>query len=93
MKQTNIIQSLCDLVDGKIVVENEEYKKQKDKADKWYEQLEKYLKEDKELYNVFCNFDLENGTCNEIAQELYFKEGFLRGARIAMEICGYCRED
>ena len=88
MAQWEIIQHLCDMVDNKKIIENEEYKKQKEVTDKWYDQLEEYMKNDKKLYDIFFHFDWEEGMCEGIANQIYFREGFLRGARLALEICG-----
>ena len=88
MTQSKIIRHLYELVEDKQIVENEEYKKQREKTDKWYDQLDEYLKKDKKLFNIFFNFDLEEGANEAIANEIYFKEGFLCGARLALEICG-----
>ena len=86
MAQSKIIQSLCDMVDGKIVVENEEYKKQKEIADKWYDKLEEYIQKDEKLFDIFFHFDWEYGVCEAISNDIYFREGFLCGARLVMEI-------
>ena len=88
MAKTNIIQKLCETVDDKKILEVKEYKKQNEELHKWYEQLEKYIKEDKELYNIYYNIDMEEGLCEGIANEIYYREGFLCGARLALEICG-----
>ncbi|MDE5755998.1 MAG: hypothetical protein K2I23_02805 [Clostridia bacterium] len=93
MTPTKIIQQLCELVDGKKIVENEEYKKQKKEADKWYEQFDKYIKEDKKLYDIYFHFEMEEGCCDAIEHEIYYREGFICGARLALEICGFSRED
>ena len=88
MTQSKIIQQLCELVDDKQIVENEEYKKQREKTDKWYDQLDEYLKNDKKLFNIFFNFELEEGARESIVRDIYYREGFLCGARLALEICG-----
>ena len=93
MIQSNIIQSLCDLVDDKIIIENEEYKKQRERADKLYDLFEEYMKIDKKLFQVFFNYNIEDVACEVITNEIYFKEGFLRGARLMLEICGFEREE
>ena len=93
MTQSNIIQSLCDLIDSKRIVEDEEYKKQKEITDKWYDQLEEYIQKDKKLFDIFFHFDWEEGTCEAISNNIYYREGFLCGARLMMEICGFEREE
>ena len=88
MTPTKIIQQLCELVDDKTILENEEYKKQDEEYGKWTEILERYLniKEDKELFRIYNNFCIEQGCLEGVTNELYFKEGFLCGARLALEI-------
>ena len=93
MTQWKIIQQLCELVDDKKIVEDEEYKKQREETDKWYEELDKYLTKDKKLFDIFFQFDLEEGRNEAIANKIYYREGFLCGARLMLEICGYYRED
>ena len=95
MKQEKIIQHLCDFVDDKKIIENEEYKKQDKEFGKCSDILEKHLniKENKEIFKMYFNYTLEQGSLQNISNEIYFKEGFLCGARLMMEICGYSREE
>ena len=94
MTQSEIIQSLCDLVDEQKFMDNEEYRKQDDEYGKWSDILERYLnmKDDKKLQRIFFNFDMEQGQLRSISNDLYFREGFLCGARLAMEICGFTKK-
>ena len=90
MKQSKIIQQLCELVDEQSFMNNEEYRKQDEEYGKWIDILERYLniKEDKKLFKIYNNFCIEQGGLEVVTNELYFKEGFLCGARLALEICG-----
>ena len=90
MAQKDIIRRLCEFVeDDNKVVNNEEYKKQNEEAGKWLELLDKYIDADKKLYHIFYNYDMAEGLREGIEQEIYFREGFLCGARLMLEICGY----
>ena len=93
MSQWKIIKQLCELVDDKTIVEDEEYKKQREEEFKWLDLLEKYLKEDKKLNSIFYNYDNACGLREGIEQDIYFREGFLCGARLIMEIFGFEREE
>ena len=93
MKQSKIIQSLCELVDDKTIVEDKEYKKENEEGGKWFKLLDKYLKEDKKLNEIFYHYDMSEGLLEGIAQDIYFREGFLCGARLALEICGFERAE
>ena len=94
MTQSKIIQSLCDLVDEQSFMDDEEYKKQDEKVGKWNDILERYLnsKEDKKLQRILFDYDMEQGMLMNISNERYFREGFLCGARLVLEICGYTNE-
>ena len=94
MTQSKIIQSLCDLVDEQSFMDDEEYKKQDEKVGKCNDILERYLnsKEDKKLQRILFDYDMEQGMLMNISNERYFREGFLCGARLVLEICGYTNE-
>lgn len=89
MTQSKIIQSLCELVDDKRMINDKEYKKQNEEVVKRFKLLETYLDEDKKLNEIFSHYDMEQGLLEGISQDIYFREGFLCGARLALEICGY----
>ena len=93
MAISKMIQSLFDLVDDEKIYENEEFKKQDDEYGKWSEILEKYIevKDDKKLQRILSTYYLEQGKLESIEKEIYFREGFLYGAKLMMEICGYKR--
>ena len=55
--------------------------------------MDKYIKADKKLYNIFYQYDMADGLRDGIALNIYFREGFLCGARLMMEICGFEREE
>ena len=76
MSQSKIIQSLCDLVEDKTILEDEEYKKQNEEKTKWFELLDKYLKADKKLNQIFYQYDMEEGLREGITQNIYYREGF-----------------
>ena len=94
MTQSKIIQSLCELVDEQSFMDDEEYKKQDGEVGKWNDILERYTNatEDKKLQRILFNYDTEQGMLRNISNERYFREGFLCGARLVLEICGYTNE-
>ena len=89
MTLSKIIQSLCDLAEDENIFEEEEYKKQNEEAIKWYKLLEKYINADKKLYQIYNQYETAEGLREAKANNIYFREGFLRGARLALEICGF----
>ena len=89
MTQTNIIQSLCDLIEDENILNDEEYKKWDEESTKWYKLLDKYIKADKKLFNIFYQYDMAEGLREGTAQNIYFREGFLCGARLMLGIFGY----
>ena len=93
MTPSKIIQSLCDLVDDKRVVENEEYKRQDEEFGKWSDILERYMKDDKKFQKIFFNYSIAEGCLSSTESDIYFREGFLCGARLALEICGFERAE
>lgn len=92
MSQSKIIQSLRDAVDDKILYEDKEYEKRSNEVSKWLELLDKYLKGDDKLSQVFYKYDMAEGLQEAREQDIFFREGFLCGARLMLEICGY-KED
>ena len=91
MSQWKIIKQLCELVEDKTIIEDEEYKKQSEEEYKWLGLLKKYLNENKKLNSIFENYENACGLREGIEQEIHFREGFLCGARLALEICGFER--
>ena len=90
MKQLDLIQSLCDIMnDEDCSVENKPYKKEWDELNKWYEILNKYVGDDKKFNRIFFEYDMADGLYQGATNDYYFREGFLRGARLMLEICGY----
>ena len=89
MIQSDIIRTFCELVEDKKIVNDKEYKKQNEEVVKRFKLLETYLNEDKKLNEIFSHYDMEQGLLEGISQDIYFREGFLCGARLALEICGY----
>lgn len=89
MAQSDIIQKLCDLIDDERIAEDEEFKKQNDEASKLFELLQKFINADKELYNIFSKYYIQDGRRESIEKDLYYREGFLCGARLMLEICGF----
>ena len=90
MKQTNIIKSLCNLMeDEDSNQENKPYKKEMDESNRLFGKLEKLIKKDENLYKLLFEYDMADGLYEGALGEYYFREGFLRGARLMMEICGF----
>ena len=83
------IQKLYDILSEEdCSVENKPYKKECDELHKCYEELEKFIKKDKKLYKAFFEYDMADGLYQGATNDYYFREGFLCGARLALEICG-----
>lgn len=58
------------------------------KVTKLNDEMLKKIGDDEEFKKLFENFDLALNNLNYADVEDVFKEGFLLGARLAMEICG-----
>lgn len=93
MLQSKIIQILYDSIDDKKIVEDSEYKKQLDELDKWEKILSEYMGDDKKFKEILLNFTIEEGYLGSIISRHSFEEGFLCGARLAFEICGFERTE
>lgn len=89
MENKYIIQSLCELVEDKTIVEDEEYAKYNDESIKLYRQILDRLGEDKEAKETLNKYDMSEGLRESVGQELFFREGFISGVRLALEILGY----
>ncbi|MDE7191637.1 MAG: hypothetical protein K2O35_04155, partial [Clostridia bacterium] len=55
--------------------------------------LRNYIGEDKKFEKIFLNYTIEEGSLESLLCDKYFREGFLCGARLALEICGFERTD
>lgn len=93
MLQSKIIESLYDSVDEKKMVEEVEYTKQLDESVKWERILTEYVGEDKKFREIFLKYTIEEGVLGSVISRQYFREGFLCGARLALEICGFEKSD
>ncbi len=93
MSHSKIIQSLYDSVDEKKMVEEVEYTKQLDELVKWEKILAKYVGDDKKFNEIFLNYTIEEASLGCVISRQYFREGFLCGARLALEICGFERAE
>ncbi|MDE6474501.1 MAG: hypothetical protein K2L70_05315 [Clostridia bacterium] len=93
MLQSKIIQSLYDSVNEKKMVEEVEYTKQFDELGKWERILMEYIGDDKNFNEIFLNYTIEEGCLGDVISRQYFREGFLCGARLALEICGFERAE
>ena len=91
MTQSNIIQILCDTVDCKRIANNEDYQKNLDEAVKCNEILVNFAGDNKEIQETIYQYSVAQGQLEGIASDMYFREGFLCGARLALEICGFER--
>ena len=90
MIPTDIIQKLCDLIrdeDGS--VKNKPYEKEWEESNKWLDILEKYMGDDKKFRDIFFNYDMAEGLLYSAMNDYYYRQGFLCGARLALEICGF----
>ena len=93
MKNIDIIQSLCNLVENEdCSIENKPYKKEWEELSKWHEILNKYVGDDKKFYKIFFEYDMADGLYQGATNDYYFREGFLRGARLMLEIFGLEKE-
>ncbi|MDE5654029.1 MAG: hypothetical protein K2I46_00280 [Clostridia bacterium] len=92
MEQSKIIQSLCDLMTEDCRVDDEPYKKEWDELSKWSKILFKYMNGDKKFHSIFYQYDMAESLYEGAKCDFYYREGFLCGARLALEICGYVKE-
>ncbi|MDE7209208.1 MAG: hypothetical protein K2O31_04930 [Clostridia bacterium] len=93
MSKSKIIQSLYDLVEDEKIVEDSEYKKQSDELGKWERILMEYIGDDKKFKEIFFNYSIEDGCLGSLISRQSYREGFLCGARLALEICGFERAE
>ncbi len=89
MMQSKIIQSLCDLMTEDCKIDGKPYKKEWDEVCKWSDILFKYMKDDKKFHSIFFQYDVADGLYEGARCDYYYREGFLCGARLALEICGF----
>ena len=88
MTQTDIIQKLCETVDDHIT-DDKPFKKEWNESAKWLKILEEYMKDDKKFNSIFYHYDMAEGLYQGATNNYYYREGFLCGARLALEICGF----
>ena len=81
------------MVDGKRIGNNKEYQKYLDESVKCNKILGNFAENNKEIQETLYQYSAAQGELEGIASDLYFREGFLCGARLVMEICGYSREE
>ena len=93
MSQSKIIQSLYDLLEEHDTNEDSEYTKQLDEVIKWEKILGKHIGDDKKLKEILFKYSTEYGSLGSMISRQCFQDGFLRGARLALEICGFERVD
>ena len=89
MQHSNLIQSLCALMeDEDCSIESKPYKKEWDESNKCFAKLEEYIKKDEKLHKIFFEYDMADGLYQGATNDYYFKQGFLYGARLMIEILG-----
>ena len=93
MSQSKIIQILYDVIEEHDTSNNSEYTKQLDEVIKWEKILWKYMGEDKKFQEILRRYTMEEAYLGSIISRQCFQDGFLCGARLALEICGFERAE
>ena len=93
MTEIDIIQSLCDAMLENVDIKDLPYKKEDDDVTKWTRILKTYMQNDKKFQQVFSRYEVAEGQYLSAACDYYYREGFLCGARLALEICGYTNKN
>ncbi|MDE6605338.1 MAG: hypothetical protein K2K85_04860 [Clostridia bacterium] len=93
MSQSKIIQILYDVIEEHDTNKDSEYIEQFDEVIKWEKILGKYMEEDKKFKEILFNYNLEYGSLCSMISRQCFQDGFLCGARLALEICGFERAE
>ena len=90
MIPTNIIKKICDIMrEEEYEAEKEACGKENDEYYKWLDILEKYMEGDNKFKSIFFQYDMADGLYQAATNDYYFKQGFLYGARLILEICRY----
>ncbi|MDE6604726.1 MAG: hypothetical protein K2K85_01745 [Clostridia bacterium] len=91
--QSKILQLYRDIVGNQVVIDKKFYKKELDEVLKWQDLMLKRVEGDDKFKAIFFQYDLATAGYESIINEQYFKQGFLYGAKLALEICGYELKD
>ena len=92
MTEIDIIQCLCDATLEDVSIEDLPYKKEDDEVAKWTQILKTYIQKDKKFKEIFSRYEVAEGEYLSAACDYYYREGFLCGARLVLEICGFTNE-
>ena len=93
MPQSKIIQILYDVIEEHDTSNNSEYTKQLDEMIRWEKILWKYMGDDKKFQEILRRYTMEEAYLGSIISRQCFQDGFLCGARLALEICGFERAE
>ena len=81
------------MVQNQVMIDKGFYQKEIDEVLKWQDLMLKRVEGDKKFQAIFFKYDLAVAGYESVMNEQYFREGFLYGAKLMLEICGYERKD
>ena len=90
MAQSKILQIYHSLMENEMKIDRKTYEKELDNMIKWNEILDKHVGDDEKFHAIFREYDLAVGLYEGVMCEQFYKQGFLLGAQLMLEIC--CHE-